>query len=160
MPPGVYAHKSRSVAERFWEKVFIGSFSNADVCWLWTASKSRLGYGYFRWPGHTKIAPRVAYELVFGPFPKHLTVCHRCDNPACVRPQHLFLGTQQDNLADMKRKQRHAFGERIASSKLTEADVRAIKVSTGPHRDIAKQYGIHEDHVGRLKAGRRWAHIN
>lgn len=93
-----------TLAERFWEKV-----EKTDGCWLWTASLTNKGYGEFRLNEPSPIlAHRVAYELAHGPIPPGLFVCHHCDNPPCVRPDHLFLGTQKDNAQDMVRKGRHA----------------------------------------------------
>ena len=82
---------------RFWEKVEI-----TPHCWEWTASK-RHHYGQF----DTKLAHRIAWELVFKYIPEGMQVLHSCDNPGCVRPSHLFLGTQKDNMVDMMKKGRH-----------------------------------------------------
>ncbi len=94
-----------SPQERFWTKVAKG-----DNCWLWMQGKS-AGYGRFnlwRGPSHSVLAHRYAWELTYGPIPDDLPVLHRCDNPPCVRPDHLFLGTQADNLRDMHTKNRQA----------------------------------------------------
>src|SRR5690348_11464451 len=95
------APKPRDVAERFWEKVTRG-----DGCWLWTASQMGAGYGKFyyerRWTG----AHRVAWILTNGAVPPGRVVMHVCDNPLCVRPDHLTLGTQNDNVQDMCEKGR------------------------------------------------------
>lgn len=85
------------LSERFWPKV-----EKTDGCWLWTANTRPNGYGLFGSVG----AHRVAYELCVGPIPSGMYVCHRCDNPACVRPDHLFVGTQLDNMRDMVTKGR------------------------------------------------------
>lgn len=87
---------------RFWSKVPIG----AEGCWEWKAGLSPRGYGQFWDTGTNRGAHRYAYEQVIGPIPEGLFVCHRCDNPACVRPDHLFLGTQQDNMSDKQSKGR------------------------------------------------------
>lgn len=155
MPTGVYSRGP--VAARFWAKVRFVFFG--DACWEWQAYKNHNGYGEFSYGGRARLASRVAYELSKRKFDPKLKVLHTCDNPACVNPQHLFLGTQQDNLKDMRDKGRDARGETQGMSKLTEADVIAIRASTGLHRDVAAQYGIHEDHIGRIKARRRWAHL-
>lgn len=94
---------ARSVDVRFWEKV-----SRSSKCWEWTASKDSCGYGLFR-VSHTenmRRAHRVAWTLENGEIPDGLHVLHRCDNPACVRPSHLFLGTHRDNMLDMHAKGR------------------------------------------------------
>lgn len=100
--------------ERFWSKVDRGG--GPDACWLWTAHKTRGGYGQLRVDGHQATAHRVSWELAHGPIPPghgyHGTcVLHRCDNPPCCNPSHLFLGTNADNMADMKAKGRQARGD-------------------------------------------------
>ena len=102
MTPGVKGGVKLSVAERFWSKV-----RRTDGCWLWTASVSKAGgYGLLRVNGATRTTHRISWEIAYGPIPVGLSVLHRCDVPACVRPSHLFLGTQQDNLRDMHSKGR------------------------------------------------------
>jgi hypothetical protein len=94
-------------ARRFWKKVTKLNGNNA--CWVWTSSLNDGGYGQF-WVGAVKrnlLAHRLAYVLTYGPIARGLLVCHRCDNPICVRPEHLFVGTVADNLRDMVRKGRH-----------------------------------------------------
>jgi len=91
---------------RFWSKV-----DKTGDCWLWTAAQNRHGYGdfYVSRTFHT-MAHRFSWALHYGPIPEGLFVCHRCDTPLCVRPDHLFVGTTQDNMADMMRKGRHRHG--------------------------------------------------
>lgn len=89
--------------ERFWSKV---DRSDPDGCWPWLAGRHFRGYGFFAVNGRNVRANRVAYRLQVGPIPPGLFVCHRCDNPPCVRGDHLFLGTHQDNMDDMAAKGR------------------------------------------------------
>jgi len=95
MPP-----HARPLPERFWEKVNI--IWDVNSCWEWMAFRSDQGYGKYRTykKEKTEVATRVAYRLVYGDFDRSLYVLHTCDNPSCVRPQHLFLGTQLDNMKD------------------------------------------------------------
>lgn len=120
-----------SLEDRFWSKVQCG-----DGCWLWTKSVGRKGYGEFSSGGKhggSRLAHRVAWELTFGPIPDGLWVLHRCDNPPCVRPDHLFLGDVLANNRDMWSKGRARpssvlpRGERHAHHKLTEAIVREAR---------------------------------
>jgi hypothetical protein len=113
------------------------------------------------------MAHRVAYTLCYGPIPNGLQVCHRCDNPPCCNPYHLFLGTIADNMADKKRKGRARAGwisgERHWASKLTEDDVRAIRAAltdgTVTMVTLAAQYGVSAPTIFSIKHRRHWRHI-
>ena len=111
------------VAKRFWEKV---DRPSADECWKWKASRSKTGYGHFHIGRRTLLASRVAWELTHGPIPEGLCVCHKCDNPFCCNPTHLFLGTREENYRDMVAKKRTRYAVR-GNAKLTEVQVRQIR---------------------------------
>lgn len=134
-------------------------------CWLWIGSLHNAGYGQLRVgrmvDGSRKIevTHRISWQLYRGPIPGTLCVLHKCDNRVCVNPEHLFLGTKGDNHADMRRKKRHLFGERHPGSKLTSADVMAIRESTESGLVIADRYGISDSHVSDIRNRKKWVHL-
>ena len=136
-----------------------------DSCWLWQKSKRSHGYGnaWDKHKGKIVYAHRAAYELANGPIPKGMHVCHHCDTPACVRPDHLFLGTPASNAADRNAKGRHSRGERHGRAKLCENDVREIKdlaaASRYFYREIAAMYGVSRSAICLITAGKRWCHL-
>jgi hypothetical protein len=143
--------------DRFLEKV---SPEPNTGCWIWTASTRRDGYGRFRVEGCTVLAHRVSYELSVGPIgDKH--VLHKCDNPACVNPDHLFLGTNADNMRDRNAKGRQARqrGEANGSAKLSREDVLAIRGDPRTATAVAKEYGVHNATVSQIKRRKTWGHI-
>ena len=146
--------------KRFWNKVERGGH---DECWLWTASKLRGGYGYFYLNG-TAQAHRIAYELEHGEIPEGQNVCHRCDNPACCNPTHLFLGTQAENTEDMEAKgrRRTARGEG-SNSKLAVKQVREIRTkyaSGHTYVELAEEYGVSFGAIGHIITRYTWAWLD
>lgn len=131
----------------FWSLV-----SKTDSCWEWTAGKDTNGYGVFR----RVRAHRLSWEMSNGPIPDGYVVCHRCDNPPCVNPAHLFLGTPLENVADCIRKNRR-------SSKLTLQDVaeaRILRADGWKLRDLAARYGASETVICTAVKGRTWAAVS
>lgn len=142
---------------RFWSKVRIG-----DGCWEWSGGRDSCGRGAFRMAGVQVGAHRASWVLERGAIPAGLHVLHRCDNPACVRPSHLFLGTHKDNMADRNAKGRQARGHVVASSKITEDGVRSIRgrVSAGESlRAVARDVGITHATVQHIVSRRTWRHV-
>jgi hypothetical protein len=147
--------------ERFHEKWILDPETG---CWEWTAAKMGRGYGFIKVPGtRTQVgAHRLSYLIHEGIIPDGMSVCHVCDNPGCVRPTHLFLGSTKDNLQDMKQKGRHLYGDRNSVSKLDDDKVRRIHqlsskgVSQGR---IGKLFGISQGTVFKILHGERWEHI-
>ncbi len=140
--------------QRFWDKV-----QKTDNCWLWMAGKFKQGYGSFYFQGRHLKAHRMAWELTFGAIPEGKKVCHHCDNPACVNPGHLFLGTQQDNIRDMMTKGRspNQVGESNNNAKLTIGEVSAIRKSSLPVKVLANLYPVGVQQVYNIKRDSRWA---
>lgn len=124
-------------------------------CWLWKGGTDRAGYGAYKWAGKKMGAHRASYYIHFETIADGLMVCHRCDNPLCVNPDHLFLGTNQDNMQDMVSKGR---GKQIygfsGQAKLTDADVAEIRSLNLRHVDIAARLGISPTYVSHIRAGR------
>jgi len=150
-----------SVAERFWPKVATTD-NNEDACWPWKASLRSSGYGQFYFRGRPTNASRVAYELAYGPVPAGMDVCHRCDNPPCVRPSHLFIGTRRENMFDAKRKGRLRAprGEANPKAKITAVQVAAIRAEYAAggatHRSLGAKYGLNHSTVGDILRGQCW----
>ena len=102
---------------------------------------------------------RVMYELVHGPIPKGEAVCHTCDVPNCVEPEHLAIGTNAENTADMLRKGRAPHGERNGMTKFTEDDVRFIRSSIATNFELACKYNVTEGTIGNVRNRKTWSHI-
>jgi hypothetical protein len=141
---------------------FLAALSVADDCWEWGSSKNARGYGRFGdGNGGWVIASRKAYELFVGDIPDGLCVLHSCDNPACVNPRHLFLGTHADNMADMRVKGRASSkpGSKNPNSKLTEQQVRAIVSSPKLSPELAKEFGVTVQRINQIRRGLGWRHL-
>lgn len=131
----------------------------ADGCWEWSGLKDKDGYALLQ---HARKMHRAAIlSLKFDGRPplRGEYACHHCDNPACVRPDHLFPGTPKQNSEDAKAKGRHMHGEGSPLSKLTEADVRAIRTSAEKPREIAKRFGVTPGNVYSVRARKTWTHV-
>lgn len=146
---------------RFWRLV-----TKSDGCWTWSErGRDKDGYGVFTVRhGKTARAHRFSYELEHGPLPKGVMVLHSCDNPPCVRPDHLFTGDAVINNRDCIAKGRgnRARGERVAGSKLTAEDVRSVRAMRAggvSHDVIAAKFGVCRASVTLLLNGATWSHV-
>ena len=134
--------------------VFEGRIEKTKTCWLWKGAKNEYGYGIFLLPNEKTVrAHRYSYEFFKGPIPEGLIVMHTCDNPPCVNPAHLQLGTKADNNADTAIKRRHNYGTKHWNGRLTEQDVIDIRMSFEKTKDLAKQYGVNASHIWRIRYG-------
>lgn len=143
---------------RFWAKV---DKSDPDGCWIWIGSTSGAGYGRFHVNRRGVLAHRVAYALVHGTAPAGIMLCHRCDNPKCVRPDHLFPGTQKDNMRDCSLKKRsNRAGEHNGKSKLNwqaVADIRRrCQGDKAGMQALADEYSVAVDTIRRVIKGCAW----
>lgn len=140
----------------FWKRV-----QKTPTCWEWTGMRGTAGlrYGIVRRPHDgikDEVAHRTSWRMHFGEIPDGMFVCHHCDNPLCVRPDHLFLGTQTDNMTDMARK------ERSAAAKLTADDVREIRrrfANGESQSSIAADYPISRRSIGKVTQRIHWRHV-
>lgn len=128
-------------------------------CTLWTGDVNANGYGRISFKKRAYLAHRFVWEHVNGPIPPNVLVCHKCDTPLCVNPDHLFLGTQQDNLADMVSKGRHIRGSRHPLSKLNPDAVRAIRASSDPHPVAAETFGVSRALIRKVRNRSAWSHV-
>ena len=158
------AHSCLTEKQRFFAKV---TCPDARGCMTWTAGRNRHGrYGHFRLGERKVLAHRWAYAYWIGPIPHEMCVCHLCDNPTCVAPWHLFLGTHADNMNDMNNKGRGhpPQGEAHGSSKLTGKDAAEIRerYSLGDvHQStLGKEYGVGQAQISRIIRRTRWKHVS
>lgn len=139
-------------------------------CWIWLACLNNKGYGLLQSGGYKGYAHRYSYEVAHGKIPQGMHVCHRCDNPACVNPDHLFLGTASENMSDCLRKGRHASqtgktqyarGTQAARSKLDPAQVKRIRELQGivGQRKIARAFGVTKTAIREIHNRRTWNHV-
>jgi hypothetical protein len=144
-----------------WDLQFWNHVQKTDGCWLWTGAINGRGYGTFSANQRVQNASRVSWLLRHGTIPKDASVCHTCDVPTCVNPDHLFIGTHKDNMQDAAIKGR--FGSRAgmanAHSKLTDDDVRQIRASAKRHTEIASEFGICIASVSFIRTRKTWKHI-
>lgn len=153
---------------KFWARCKKGSPSE---CWMWTGVIYSTGYGMMYFRGGRYSPHRIACEIKHGPIPQGMFACHKCDTPACVNPDHLFVGTPTDNVHDAMAKGRTrsgmavhpdlaAKGERVGGAKLKEGDVLVIRreIAAGkPLREIAAHYGVTRENISCIKRGDTWA---
>lgn len=128
-------------------------FRTDTGCWIWKFHTNRAGYPYGTEFRKNVAIHRRAYELWHGPIPKGLYVCHRCDTPPCCNPDHLFAGTNSENMTDAFNKGRVHAGTRAPLAKLNADQVRRIRVDSRSQRVIAEEFGVNQVTISRVKLG-------
>lgn len=158
----VNQHTALPDTDRFMQSIVRGQ----SGCWIWYRGTSNIGYGVFVLGGKQMAAHRASHLLFKGPIPEGMKVLHKCDVRNCVNPDHLFLGSQKDNVQDMiakgRRHKNGASGTLNASAKLTEADVleiRRLRSDGWLYKDIATLFGISTQNAHRIGTGQMWKHI-
>lgn len=134
-----------------------------DDCWTWTGTKNPQGYGAIRYRGKGSFAHRMSYEIHKGQIPTGQYVCHTCDNPSCVNPKHLFLGTPKDNSDDMRNKKRNVIlqGIKNGNARLTPDKVLEMRQLFGilSLNALATRYSVSQKTVLNVKQGKIWKHV-
>ena len=148
-----------TLRDRFWSKVL-----KTSNCWEWIGTIHKRGYGHFKVGRDNNLkAHRVSYIIGKGSIPTGLYVLHHCDNPKCVRPSHLFIGTQRDNIQDAVSKSRMHQGEKNHTAKITVKDVKEIRLKYIPYKcgckKLGREYGLAERTVHQIVKGQIWKHV-
>lgn len=148
------------LVKKFWNYV-----DKTDTCWNWDGRGSIRGYGYIcvRLPQHVS-AHRFSWMLHNGAIPKGMVICHKCDRPCCVNPNHLFMGTQSNNVADKVSKGRGFIQLAYANAHLSADQIKEIRASYKPHKitqqTLAKKYGVTRENIHYILKGKSWGHLD
>jgi len=159
------AYKTRSLSYKLWRYVTKHGRKVKYVrgrCWEWFGGTNNTGYGQIYAEGRFQLVHRISAELVNGPVPNGLCVCHSCDNKLCVRPSHLFIGTRKDNLQDMTNKNRRARGASMGMAKLDDGKVVRIRLL---HKwgmtcaDLSRKFGVTNGTMSAVLNRKTWRHV-
>jgi hypothetical protein len=148
-----------SLEDGFWQNVTRGG---EGECWEWRGYIASSGYGQLAFHDVTYQAHRVSYQIHYGSLDAGLHVCHRCDNPPCVNPKHLFAGTPSANSADMVSKRRHAHGERNGQAKLTEKQVQIIRsdlANGASYNELARRFNVTSALISMIALRKVWKYV-
>lgn len=141
---------------RFWSRVRVGELTE---CWPWQGPCTPGGYGSLKWLGRQQAAHRVAFLLANGAVSPGAVIRHSCDNPPCCNPLHLLSGTHADNVMDRVMRRRGAVGERVATARLTEAQVLDIIADVRSAKALARVYGVSRATIDAIRERRSWKYL-
>lgn len=140
--------------------LFNRSRLSEDGCWVWIGSRNAHGYGLMSRKSKTHRAHRVSYEAYKGVIPETLVVRHMCDNPSCINPDHLIVGTQRENVMDREsRGRRDVKGEQVGTAKLTEECILAILASEESGAELARRFSVSPSTISLIRLGKSWRHV-
>lgn len=144
-------HRNESIEDQFWKRV-----KKEDGCWIWTGAKSSAGYGQLRHKNKLYYAHRISYKLHYGKDPGEFHVLHKCDNPACVNPEHLSLGSHLDNMHDCIKKRRRHDGAKACLTEKMVIDIKDLyEKKKITQKAIAEKYGVDQSHICKIVNGKR-----
>jgi hypothetical protein len=152
-------YRNKRVSNGLSDRSYILHYSQPEPnsgCWLWLGPVNNTGYGIGRKRDGTRLAPRLSYIAFKDLISKGMVVCHKCDTPLCVNPDHLFLGSMADNVMDAHVKKRHCYGEAHPLAKLTENDVAYIRSSSESQRTLSKKFGVNQSGINRIRHLKTW----
>lgn len=147
----------KNTQDDFWSNV-----NKTDGCWEWKRAKNKRGYGVYSFENKKQLTHRLSYMFTHGELPSSILVCHKCDNPKCVNPDHLFAGTQTDNMNDMVIK---GSGRNNYNRKISIEDIKIIRAKyphcpkDGTVKELAKKYGINESSMTKIINRKTYKHI-
>ena len=175
IPKWQFKSRNKRVISELTLEFFLNRTDRTGECWLWTRGKAGNGYGITTVAGRQMYAHRLIYEVINGPIPPGIEICHNCpsgDNPSCINPAHLFAGTRKENAQDMGRKGRGVFqvhpekaplGERNGNVKLTKDQVIEIRLlkekGLATITQIAMNFGVTDSAICKVIFRRTWRHI-
>lgn len=147
----------RTPEERFWNQV--DTSAGPDACWPWVGFRDRDGYGKVTISRVKLYAHRVAFEWANGPVPEGSDLAHSCDNPPCVNPAHLSAETHAENLRQSSERHRMHFGTRHPRARFTDDDIRRIRSGAETRAQLAAEFGVSEQTIGKIARRERWPHV-